>query len=79
MEKVRYYYQANEERKMKTVTIREKEYNILRKQALLYRTLLKKLEKDMFPTEQYSRERIKEFMAEDRIDSKLAASVRAKF
>ena len=58
---------------MTTVTISKKDYLILEKRAALYSRILKSVEKEAFPTENYSLARMKEFLREDKLSSRLRA------
>jgi len=59
---------------MATITIPKKQYDTLRRQASLYRSVLKK-EEGLFPMELYSSSRLKEFLREDVVDPKLRNKV----
>jgi len=55
---------------MKTVTIPKTKYEILKRQALLYKEIFRYLPERFFGIEIYSQKRIKEFKKEDRLDKK---------
>ena len=59
---------------MKTVTIPQKKYEIVEKQAELYRLFVGET-RNFFPIELYSASRLKEFFQEDRVNSRLKKKV----
>ena len=60
---------------MQVVTIPKTEYEILEKRAKLYSRLLAKEER-RFPVESYSEERVKEFLAEDKVGDAIKSKAR---
>ena len=61
---------------MTTVTIPKSEYDELQTMAELYQTLLRRLPKREWGIETYSPARLREFLKEDRLDSKTLSQVR---
>jgi hypothetical protein len=55
---------------METISIPKPKYEILKKQALLYKEIFRCLPERFFGIEIYSQKRLKEFQKEDRIDKK---------
>ena len=55
---------------METITLPKTKYEVLRKKASLYEEIFRFLPKRIFSIESYSREQIKEFSKEDRLDKK---------
>lgn len=55
---------------METISIPKPKYEILKKQALLYKEIFRYLPERFFGIEIYSQKRLKEFQKEDRIDKK---------
>jgi len=55
---------------METVSIPKTKYKILKKQASLYKEILRLLPEKFFGIEIYSKKRLKEFQKEDRLDKK---------
>jgi len=53
---------------METITIPKTKYEILKKQALLYKEIFRFLPERFFGIEIYSQKRLKEFQKEDRLD-----------
>jgi len=53
---------------METITIPKTKYEILKKQALLYKEIFRDLPEKFFGIEIYSQKRLKEFQKEDRLD-----------
>jgi hypothetical protein len=53
---------------METITIPKTKYEILKKQALLYKEIFRDLAEKFFGIEIYSQKRLKEFQKEDRLD-----------
>ena len=53
---------------METVTLPKTKYEILKKQALLYKEIFRFLPERFFGIEIYSQKRLKEFQKEDRLD-----------
>jgi hypothetical protein len=56
---------------MKTITIPKTKYEILKKQALLYKEIFRYLPERFFGLEIYSQKRFEEFKKEDRLDKKV--------
>ena len=55
---------------METITIPKTKYEILKKQASLYKEIFRFLPEKFFGIETYSQKRLKEFQKEDRLDKK---------
>jgi len=55
---------------METVIVPKTKYEILRKQAMLYKEIFRFLPEKFFGIEIYSQKRLKEFRKEDRLDKK---------
>jgi len=53
---------------MSTITLPKTEYEILRRKASLYEQIFSFMPKRFLETEDYSRERIKEFLEQDKIN-----------
>ncbi|MBI3589745.1 MAG: hypothetical protein HY093_05045 [Candidatus Liptonbacteria bacterium] len=60
---------------MNTITISKKEYMTLEKRATLYNQILKSIEKEVFPIENYSPSRLKEFFKGDKLNSNVRNKV----
>ena len=61
---------------MSTVTIPKKEYEELLTQADLYEMLLRKIPIKKWGIELYGSERVREFMREDRLDTKTTTRIK---
>jgi len=55
---------------METISIPKNKYEILKKQASLYKEIFRFLPERFFGIEIYSRKRLKEFQKEDRLNKK---------
>jgi len=64
---------------MKTILVPQQRYEIMEQQAALYREVLKKVAKDVFPTELYSEKRLIEFLKEDRVNAAMKRRVQKIF
>lgn len=53
---------------MTTITLPKTEYETLRKKASLYEQIFRSMPKRFLETELYSKERIKDFLEQDKID-----------
>ncbi len=63
---------------MATVTISKTKYNLLKRQAALYKSLLSK-ESMVFPVEMYTQDRMRGFLKEDAFGSKLRRKIVRSF
>lgn len=61
---------------METVIIPKKKYEDLERQATLYQKLLKRVQEEFFPIEKYTPRRLRQFLKEDRVSSKIAKATR---
>lgn len=61
---------------METITLPKTKYDILRKRASLYERFVRVLPKRKWGVENYTPERIREFMTQDKLDRKTAARVK---
>ena len=64
---------------MKTVAVPQKKYEILERQAALYRRILKKTATGVFPIELYSQKRLAELLKEDHVNSTAKQQVKKLF
>lgn len=61
---------------MPTILIPKTEYDMLRKRASLYETMLRRLPERKWGIERYSERRIREFMREDRVSKQVRSRLR---
>ena len=60
---------------MKSITLPKTEYETLRKKAFLYEEVFKFVPERIFGVESYSKDRMKEFLKEDKLDKKTVISL----
>ena len=61
---------------MTVVTLSKAKYDVLEKRARLYEAFLRRLPERKWGVEKYSSQRIREFLASDRLDKKASSSLK---